>query len=309
MNYGFPAALALALTFAVDVSGAAPVPPPVPAVVSTAWLADELGPSTGAVAVIDARPSLKPFLTGHIPGAQPLCADNLRSTSGGVPGTLVPWETLHLLLHRLGLGNATRTVVYAEASDVDAAYVATVLRLAGLSQVSILDGGFARWSGEKRPVTTERRRVPASAEPFRPDVRSLASFEDVQKALERKGALLLDARPADQYAAGHIPGAKSRFWKRDVVADDQPAPGTFRPEVDIRPEFEALGVAKDVPVIVYCNSGHQAAEVFYTLKYRLGHPDVRLYDGSWLEWTMRPGTAKEITPSPAGTEAAPSPAR
>lgn len=49
------------------------------------------------------------------------------------------------------------------------------------------------------------------------------------------------------------------------------------------------------PVIVYCNTGHQASETFFTLKYRLGFPDVRLYNGSWLEWSMTPGTPRETS--------------
>ena len=82
-------------------------------------------------------------------------------------------------------------------------------------------------------------------------------------------------------------GAKNRIWKKDVDG------GSFRPEAATREELEGAGVSWDEPVVVYCNSGHQASEGFYMLKYRLGHPDVRFYQGSWLEWSMTPDAPRE----------------
>lgn len=120
--------------------------PGAPPVVSSSWLAERLAAGPGNVSVIDARPGLRPYLTGHVPGAQLLSVENLRSTAGGVPGALFPWETLHLVIHRLGLTGGVPTVVYSEGSDIDSTFVATALRLAGLPNVSVLDGGFQRWS-------------------------------------------------------------------------------------------------------------------------------------------------------------------
>lgn len=280
--------LAIVLTLALAGSLHATPPPPAPSVVSTAWLAEQIG----AVAMVDARPSLKAYLSGHLPGAQPLSVENLRSAAGGVPGVLLPWDTVQVVARRLGLGIGKPVVVYAEESDVDATYVASVLRLAGLPQVAVLDGGFKRWSAEKRPVTTERKVVPLLDGTLCADARAIATIEDVKKALETKGAILLDARPAEAFAAGHIPGAKSRFWMKDV------ADGTFRGEAEVKAELKELGVTGEAPVIVYCNTGHMASELFYTLRYRLGWKDVRLYNGSWLEWAITPGTPRETSPVP-----------
>lgn len=276
----------LALSLAGSL-GATP-PPPTPAVVSTTWLAEQIG----AVATVDARPSLKAYLSGHLPGAQPLSVENLRSAAGGVPGMLLPWDTVGIVARRLGLSAGRPVVVYAEESDVDATYVATVLRLAGLPQVAVLDGGFKRWSAEKRPITTERKLVPMTTDAFAAAPLAIASIDDVKMALETKRAVLLDARPAEAFAAGHIPGAKSRFWMKDV------ANGTFRGEAEVKAELKELGVTGEAPVIVYCNTGHQASELFYTLRYRLGWKDVRLYNGSWLEWAITPGTPREASPVP-----------
>jgi thiosulfate/3-mercaptopyruvate sulfurtransferase len=71
--------------------------------------------------------------------------------------------------------------------------------------------------------------------------------------------------------------------------------GSFRPVDGIRAELEAAGVSWEKPVVVYCNSGHQASEGFWLLRYALGHPDVRLFQGSWLEWSMTPEAPRETS--------------
>lgn len=266
-----------------------------PPVVSPAALADRLAAAPGSVAILDARPSMKAYIAGHIAGAQAVGVDSFRSTAGGVPGTLFPWEMVHFVAHRLGLTSAVPVVVYSEDSDIEATYVAAVLRFAGVKQVSVLDGGFKRWTAEKRAVTAERKPVAASTEAFVPRPGDLIALDEVKKAVETKSAVLLDARPLEAYDKGHLPGAKSRFWMKDIVPAGQPDAGSFRSEAELKVELEAMGVTAATPVIVYCNTGQQASSLFYTLRYRLGYANVRLYNGSWMEWSITPGLPKEVT--------------
>jgi len=284
----------LAWAITLPVFAADPLTP----VVSPSALAARLAAAPASVALLDARPSIKTFLAGHIAGAQSVSADSFRSTAGGVPGTLFPVETMQLVVHRLGITGAAPVVVYSDDSDVEATYVATVLRIAGVKEVSVLDGGFKRWTAEKRAVTTERKPVAASTESFVPHAMDLIALDEVKKAVETRSAVLLDARPAEAYNAGHLPGAKSRFWMKDIVPAGQPDAGSFRPEAEVKVELEAAGVTAATPVIVYCNTGQQASELFYTLRYRLGYSNVRLYNGSWLEWSITPGLPKEVTAPP-----------
>jgi thiosulfate/3-mercaptopyruvate sulfurtransferase len=270
-----------------------------PPVVSPAALADRLAAAPAGVTLLDARPSLKAYLAGHIAGAQSVGVDSFRSTAGGVPGTLFPFETLQLVVRRLGVTGTVPVVVYAEESDIEATFVASVLRIVGVKEVTVLDGGFKRWTAEKRPVTAERKPVASSTEAFAPKPSDLVALDEVKKAVETKSAVLLDARPVEAYNAGHLPGAKSRFWMKDIVPAGQPDAGSFRPETEVKVELEAAGVTAATPVIVYCNTGQQASELFYTLRYRLGYPNVRLYNGSWLEWSITPGLPKEVTAPPA----------
>ena len=264
-----------------------------PAVVSGGWLEPKL--AAEEVVVLDARP-LRDFLASHLPGARSVAVENLRGTSGGVPATMLPPSILGEVFARAGVTPRSHVVVYGAESDVDATYVATAARIAGVTKVSVLDGGFAAWNRDLRPVRAERLRYPVPKPKLRGDPGLLVPLEEALKRVGDGKTVFLDVRPEDQWAKGRIPGARNRFWKKDVDG------GLFRPNEAIRAELEAAGVSWEKPVVVYCNSGHQASEAFWMLKYVLGHPDARLYQGSWLEWSMTPGTPRE-----ASTPAEPAP--
>lgn len=261
---------------------------PAPPAFVTGELLGTLPPN--GVLLLDARP-LRDFLAGHLPGAQSLAPDNLRSTSGGVPASLYPPELLDAIYARLGQARNALVVVYGDATDVDATYVATAARIAGADRVSVLDGGFSRWKAEGRPVTAERSRSTPAAPDGRVDAGLLVSAADVLRRVGDGKTVFLDVRSEEQWLAGRIPGAVHRPWKKDVEG------GALRPLPAIRAELEAAGVSWERPVVVYCNSGHQASEAFWVLRYALAHPDVRLYQGSWLEWSMTADAPRESGPA------------
>jgi len=264
------------------------------AVVSTAWLAENL--KAPGLVVLDARPGVRDYVAAHIPGAQPLGVENLRSSDRGVPGQLFPGMMIETIGGRLGITSGSPVVVYGAENDPDAAFVASALRMHGLSRVSILDGGLARWMAEKRPTDGHRKVVSHARLDLAPDPDGLATFEDVRRAVRDKSAIVLDVRPPEQFEAGRISGAVHRFWKKDLRPEGDPAAGLLKDAPALEREYAALGVTRDCTVIVYCNTGHMASEVFYTLRYYLDIPGARLYDGSWLEWAMMPDAPQEKGP-------------
>ena len=89
----------------------------------------------------------------------------------------------------------------------------------------------------------------------------------------------------------------NRFWKEDLQPEGGAGAGLLRGKEDLAKAYAALGITPDKPVIVYCNSGHMASLVYRSLHDVLAYPNVRLYDGSWLEWSITPDAAKETGPA------------
>ncbi|MCC6486746.1 MAG: sulfurtransferase [Candidatus Hydrogenedentes bacterium] len=245
--------------------------------------------------VVDTR-TTKDFEAGHIPGAAHLEVGSLSETRDGVAGMLKPTDALSKALGAAGVDPAKHIVVYcgmATADDFkDAARLFWILEYVGYEQVSILDGGFAKWQAGGRPIEKGGSKVAAVPTPkltLKPEL--LATYEEVEAAAGSGQSCVADLRSADYYRgekkaeiaqkAGHIPGS-SNLPAEDFIAENR--------TVKLLPELEALvssdGITKDKPVITYCNSGRSASVGYFMLR-RLGREHVSMYDGSMAEWTAK----------------------
>jgi len=222
---------------------------------------------------------------------------------------VVPYEsyiTLAETLNQLTPGkHAKKTALFSTGAEAVENAIKIARSYTRRSGVIAFGGAFHGRSMFAVSLTGKVQPYKAGFGPFPPEIYHApfpchcASLDEVKKAVETKSAVLLDARPLDAYDKGHLPGAKSRFWMKDIVPAGQPDAGSFRSEAELKVELEAMGVTAATPVIVYCNTGQQASALFYTLRYRLGYAYVRLYNGSWLEWSITPGLPKEVTPQVA----------
>jgi thiosulfate/3-mercaptopyruvate sulfurtransferase len=98
-----------------------------------------------------------------------------------------------------------------------------------------------------------------------------------------KPPLVLDLRPPDEYAVGHVPGAVHLdLWGMSLI-DTDPAPlNAFMWMIEH--VLAIHGVRADRPIVVYeGQSGMKAARAFWFLEY-FGHPDTRLLDGGFDAW-------------------------
>jgi thiosulfate/3-mercaptopyruvate sulfurtransferase len=247
------------------------------------------------VSVIDIRTDVFTYLKAHLPGAIYLNTETLRATEGGIPTQLLDGTAYQQLFSRLGLSFDRPVVIYSagESHNIDATFLAWILAGFGDPQVFVLDGGYFKWELEQRPIVRHYPRVPGTRfpdAPFRPES---ASLEDVRRALRTSDAILVDARPPDQYAGeagaqmrqGHIPGAINHYWQDDLT---QAGFGhVWKPPEELRAGYRAQGITPDKSIIAYCNSATEASHVFFTLRYLLDYPRVRIYVGSWTEWAER----------------------
>jgi len=275
-----------------------PEPAPLPRLVSTEELAR--WQAERPVVVLDVRTDPFAYLKGHLPGAEYLNSETLRASEGGIPTRLLSGDMYRELFSRLGIDGDRPVVVYSagESRNIDATFLAWLLAGFGHPRVYVLDGGFFKWQLEQRPVLQAYPRIPVTrfpARPFRPEA---ATLDEVQAAM-RAGAVLVDARPPDQYAGqagaqmrrGHIPGAISHYWQDDLTQEG--FGHVWKPADELRRSYEGQGITPDKDIIAYCNSATEASHVYFTLRYLLGYPRVRIYVGSWTEWAENVGLAVE----------------
>ena len=266
--------------------------------VSTDWLAAHL--NDPGLVVLDAswylpamnRDGHAEYLAAHIPGAGFFDIDAISDHSPPLPHMLPGPQAFAEAVGALGVGDGQRVVVYDGAGLFSAPRVWWMLRIFGLAEVAILDGGLAAWKAEGKP--TDSGEVRAVTRTFTPrfDASRLAGLEDVRAALAAGTHQVLDARSADRFhgrapepraglPSGHMPGSLS-LPSSDLVAN-----GRLKAPEELRARLAALGVDGARPVITSCGSGVSAAIITLALE-RLGLPTGSLYDGSWTEWGGRP---------------------
>ena len=272
--------------------------------VSTAWLADNLGKAD--VTVVDAswhmpatgRSGREEYLAAHVPGARFLDIDAVADTSSALPHMLPSAEDFGRAMEDLGVSRDARIVVYDNSPTRNAARGWFMLRHFGAERVAILDGGFPKWLSEGRPTESglpSSRPAQFDAVERRGEV---VSRREVAKGL---GVPLVDARgrgrfegteadPRPNVAAGHIPGSRNLPFAELYNPD-----GTFKSRDEIRHLFVAAGADPDKPFVASCGSGVTANSLIFAARL-LGNRDARLYDGSWSEWGADPSTPKEIGP-------------
>ncbi|HZT27412.1 MAG TPA: sulfurtransferase [Pseudolabrys sp.] len=291
---GAVAALALAIVAAAPALAAEPL-------VSPQWLHQHLHDQD--IVVLDVRSAIdgggeKAYLAAHIPGSVHSDYDKpgWRVTVHNVPFMLPSILEIQDFIGNLGIDqNSHVVVVPAGVSFTDfgsAARVYWTLKVAGVPNVSILDGGVAAWKAAGLPTESGPSPTPTPKTlDAEADKSSLAELADVARIEKSGGATLIDARPASFFkgkerapkvqAYGHIPGAI------DVDSDEFYDDKANR----LKPLAELAKIASRIPagpVVTYCNTGHWSATDWFVLHELLGRKDVKLYDGSMVEWTMDP---------------------
>jgi thiosulfate/3-mercaptopyruvate sulfurtransferase len=270
--------------------------------VSTAWLAEELG--SDDLRVVDAtyflagsgRDPRAEYEAAHIPGALFLELATLNDGDNPLPNMLPPAHKFASRMQSLGIADGRRIVVYDNSPLRTAARAWWMLRSFGAHQVAILDGGFAKWQAEGRPVESGRPEVRHGHFTALPDAQAVVDKGFMLRNLGGGSHQVLDARSAERFAGGgpdahgvpggHIPGSTNLPYGRLFNAD-----GTYKQGEALRAEFEAAGVDLAKPLVTSCGSGVTACVLLFGA-HLLGRNDVKLYDGSWSEWGADPDTPK-----------------
>lgn len=253
--------------------------------VETAALAAKLNDQS--IVVVDLR-TRENYDKGHIPGAVWYDPTKLKD----------PDEKLYVLrdtlfaenLGALGIDGTKPVLAYDDGNGLSATRLWWVMWYYGFDKGAVLNGGWAKWTKESNPTSTEAAKVTKAT--FKPVVNDqvICALDYVEKQSEKKdpNVVILDVRSPAEYSGadvrsakgGHVPNAVNLDWTRSLTDAE---PKVWKPATELRKQFADAGVKPGAQVITYCQTGVRAAHSLFTLRL-LGYDGVRNFDGSWQEW-------------------------
>jgi len=260
--------------------------------VETVWAAEHL--KDPKVRLVEVDVDTAAYGQGHIPGA--VGWDWKTELEERLERDIVKKATLEKLLSRSGIGSDTTAILYGDNNNWFATYAFWLLKYYGHTNARIMNGGRAKWIAEGRPMTKEAPKYPpTSYKAKNPDKSVRVEREAVLAAVGKKGKVFVDVRSPKEFTGeilapenlpqegaqrgGHIPGAANIPWSQAVKED-----GTFKSPDDLKQLYQGRGISSDKDVIAYCRIGERSSHTWFVLKYLLGYPKVRNYDGSWTEY-------------------------
>ena len=261
--------------------------------VETDWVKQNL--DKPGIKLVEIDVDTKAYEAGHIPGAvkfnwQTQLQDQVRRD-------IISKEAFEKLLGDAGISPGDTVILYGDNNNWFSAYGFWLFKIYGHKDVRLMNGGRVKWLNENdKKLTTELSKIATTH--YRvaaPDLGLRAMLPEVLQAQAAKNCNLVDVRSNDEFTGkviappgmtetaqrgGHIPGAKSVPWNTAVGPD-----GTFKPAEELRTIYvDQKGVDPKKDSIAYCRIGERASHTWFVLKYLLGLPNVKSYDGSWTEY-------------------------
>ena len=270
--------------------------------VDTQWTEDHLTDPKVRIAEVDYDSSSN-YKLGHIPGS--VLFEWGKDINEPLSRNILTRQAFEELLQKAGINNDTTLILYGDFNNWFAAFAFWVFKYYGYNDVRIINGGRKKWLIEDRPISKDipeypkgkfitERESDTNIRAFLSYVREHAlRFEkqvgnnavelvDVRSPKEFTGEILAPPEYPTEHAqrGGHIPGAKNIPWGQAVNDND----GTFKSADELRKLYQSNGITPDKEIITYCRIGERSSHTWFVLKYLLGYPNVKNYDGSWTEW-------------------------
>ena len=254
--------------------------------------------STEPTVVIDTRDP-DAYADGHIPGAVNLREIFTFLATSSVEGLHELKTTFAKALGAAGLSGSETAVFYEDAMNSGYGqscrgyYLLTWL---GYPKTKVLNGGLSAWKAAGKSLSTEPAEPLAATFPLDLAGADVMLTKDDMMAALGTDTVLLDVRDIDEWIAessspygkdfaprkGRLPGAKWIEWYR-FMKPSATGP-VFKSPDEVKAECATAGIGTDDTVYLYCFKGARASNTFLALK-QAGFSDVRMYFGSWNEWS------------------------
>ena len=258
--------------------------------VDTQWLFDRLNDPNIRIIEMDLNP--EQYKQGHIPGTVFWNASETSLPDLSINFDRAFWSDI---LSRSGINKDTTVITVDGNFPAIGAFIFWLLKVFGHNDVRVLNGGREKWSEEGRPLSQEEPTITPSNYNIKSLDNSLRVFsEEVYESINKKDRAIVDVRTPQEYCGeifmmeppkgtergGHIPGAIHLYYELALNEDK-----TFKSCEELEKIYSEQGIIPDKFIITYCAVGARSGHSWFVLKYLLGYPNVRNYDGSWNEWS------------------------
>lgn len=261
--------------------------------VDTNWTEEHINDPNVRIAEVDYDPTAN-YDLGHIPGS--VLLDWKKDINDPVSRNIISRSACEQLLRSIGANEDTTLILYGDFNNWFAAFAFWVFKYYGYKDVRIMNGGRRKWLEEDRKLD---KVIPSYPEGTfiskEPDAKIRTFLNEVSNSLNKADSVMVDVRSPPEFSGevtapaeyptehaqrgGHIPGAKNIPWGKAVNED-----GTFKSVEELTQLYNDKGVLPEKEVITYCRIGERSSHTWFVLKYLLGYPNVKNYDGSWTEW-------------------------
>jgi thiosulfate/3-mercaptopyruvate sulfurtransferase len=259
--------------------------------VSPSWVAANVNDPD--LRILDVRWNPLDYFKEHLPNAVNFADNLVRVPKDGLPVQLLDSKQLGDLLSKAGVTDKSKVLVYSEGNNIlGSSQIAYALERIGFKgNAYILDGGFNGYKDAKESLTKAFPKYKTGKLNVNDQKNIRVTLAQVKDLLDKKDVRFIDPRPANAFAGevdlfvrnGHIPGARNIPWP---TFTDSQNPHKLKPLAEIQKILDEKKIDKSKDIIVTCTTGREASLQYVVLKHLLGYPKVRVYEGSWTEYSQ-----------------------
>lgn len=245
--------------------------------VSIDWLKDHHSDPT--VIILDTRP--KPmFLYGHILKSQSLTIEQIIQFDQYGANLVIDEKKAIDLFSSLGIDNSKTVILIGDSMDPSAARIAWTFLYFGHEKTYLLDANILDL--QKNGFELTKKLFIPKLTTFTPKIKFEIRIESEHLKENLNNFIILDARTPQEFMGGHLPNSKLLPFTEGISYDGK----LFQNKDFLQNLFSQNQISKDSKIVCYCMHGHRASSLFLQLKVA-GYPNVRLYDGSFVDWYGR----------------------
>jgi len=258
-------------------------------IVDSKWLASHLDDND--LCIIDARGNYARRF-GYIKNSLPLGVEQVISISDNGSNLVIDKQVAERLFSNLRIDNSKTVVIYREYPDPSAARIVWTLNYYGHENTKLLDIGYFRWHKTGLPISTYDK--PLSKEinqtfnntnikfiaKINPTIRADAHI--IKEKQKDSNTIIIDARTPQEHFQARIPGSLLNNWEEGLGDNGK----MIKDKDSLQKYFVNKGITPEKEIICYCHAGIRASHKYLQFKHA-GFNNVKLYDGSIIDWAQR----------------------